>query len=220
MHHDGGERLGPDVRALHQAVGEEERRHQRPDAAQERRQETEDGADQDESPQRGPARRAGPQVAPRHGEQQEHAEQARQRGQRRGGEQEAPDERQRHGPDREPADHAQVELVPVEPDAAGVPDQLGDGQDRDRVTDPEGRDQHGQQDGGSAEPGDRRERRRDERGDDDEDDLGAQNPRSTSTRRISRAAAARWETRFFSSAAYSPTVRPPGSSHAGSKIGS
>ena len=37
---------------------------------------------------------------------------------------------------------------------------------------------------------------------------------------MARAAAARCETRFFSRAEYSPTVRPPGGSHAGSKIGS
>lgn len=50
--------------------------------------------------------------------------------------------------------------------------------------------------------------------------LPLQKPRRTSLGARRRAARPRWEIRCFSSAAYSPKVRPPGGSRAGSKIGS
>ncbi len=50
--------------------------------------------------------------------------------------------------------------------------------------------------------------------------LPFQKPRRTSFGARRRAARPRWEMRCFSSGAYSPKVRPPGGSRAGSKIGS
>jgi hypothetical protein len=83
VHQDRGQRLGADVRALEQAVGEEEGCHERPHAAQERREQARRRADQGEASERGPTRRPGPDVSPDDNGNEEGAENARESRERR-----------------------------------------------------------------------------------------------------------------------------------------
>src|SRR6185437_304173 len=82
VHHYSREGFGADVRALYKAVCEEERRHDRPDAAEQSGKETRTGSNSCEGRDR-KGFWLGAEVTPHHNEQQESAEQASERGQRR-----------------------------------------------------------------------------------------------------------------------------------------
>ena len=164
MHDDRGEGLGADVGAFYEAVREEERRHQRADAADERRQEAESRANQGERAHPGPPRRAAPHAAPRHQAEEEGADHPLENAERRGREQGSARERERRRAEREPFNDPEIEFAPVEPHPAPVPDELSDGEDRDRLPDAERRRERREQHGSPAEPRHGGERAGEERG--------------------------------------------------------
>ena len=88
---------------------------------------------------------------------------AGQLGQWRLREKDAAEERERYAAQCEPTDHARVDLSSVEPDAAAVADQLRNREDRDRVADAEGEDEHRQEHRCATEARDGRQRRGGER---------------------------------------------------------
>src|SRR5262249_48854602 len=104
-------------------------------------------------------RRGAPEMAVKHDGDQENAEQAREKRQRRGREQQPARDGGGNAAEREPADDLQVDLAPVERDAAQIAEQLRDRENRDRAAHAEKPEERRQQHRRAAEARDRGERR-------------------------------------------------------------
>src|SRR5579862_1867512 len=93
-------------------------------------------------------------MPPDHDENEECAKHAGKRGKGRVRKQESAKDCGGHAAEGEPAHDVPAKLVAIEPDAAGVADELGYREDGDRFAHAEHQDQHGQEHGGAAKAGD------------------------------------------------------------------
>jgi hypothetical protein len=92
-----------------------------------------------------------------HHQDQKHSQPARQAAHRGPRKQQPSDERAGYAAHSEPCYDGPFQLLAVEPNATGIPDQLRDREDRDRLASSKGQHQHRQQNRRPTKSGDRRQ---------------------------------------------------------------
>ena len=138
MHHHRAQGFGPNIGSLDETIGKEERRHEGADAAE---QGGDEGRDR---PQGGKASQAdmlvlAPGSVPiANYNHQKYSQEPDQRGGGRSGKYRAAYDRGGHSPYGEPPHHGQRQFAKVEPDPREIAHQLGNREDRDGISYPEG----------------------------------------------------------------------------------